>query len=59
MSKCKVCDGAEFVNVEAVRFAGDDEYLRPSSFCFQAKFCPECGKRLKDWPVSKGGENGR
>lgn len=48
MNDCEVCKDAAFVNVEAVNFHGDDCYLKPSCFCFEAIYCPRCGRKLKE-----------
>lgn len=59
MSNCEVCAGAAFVNVEATRYSGQEEYLRPFVFCFEARFCPYCGNPLKDaTPLKVGGTDG-
>lgn len=56
MTNCEVCTGAAFVNVEATRYSGTDDYIRPFTFCFEAKFCPYCGKPMKQAaPMKVGG----
>lgn len=57
MNDCEVCTGAAFVNVEATRYSGHEEYLRPFLFCFEAHFCPYCGKPLKAAPAKVGGND--
>lgn len=54
---CDVCHEAAFVNVEAVRYSEKDEgYLKPTAFCFEAEFCPKCGRRLDSrFPMKVGG----
>lgn len=47
MNDCEVCKDAAFLNVEAVNFSGDEFYLKPHSFCFEAVYCPKCGRKLK------------
>lgn len=51
---CEICRGAEFVNVEAVRFVSKDgdAYIQPSSWVFHARYCPGCGEKMPNTGVS-------
>lgn len=55
MTKCEVCKDAAFLNVEAVNFSGDEFYLNPHSFCFEAVYCPKCGRHMKGLDNEKVG----
>ena len=57
MQSCELCEDCIFLVVVATKYGGDplDTYLRPTSFQELARFCPRCGRPLKNYEHKIGG----
>lgn len=55
---CSLCEGAAFLIVDATRYAGREDYLRPCKFRVQASYCPSCGRELPCKPTAMVGDGG-